>query len=141
MKLGDIVNPTNHNTLQRIGIAIAMLSLLVLTGIHNPLGGYETTYSYTVAGVQSDPPARPPKMTVREAKTKEEFEQVIAADNAYNSSFSRTAFRDLDFFQWRSEAALLYSLGTLGSLFFYALLVVTGGIVWILVFQDGHTEP
>jgi hypothetical protein len=140
MKLGGLMNTRRYNIVQRVGVIITVASLLILIGIHNPSGGYETTYFYTVAGVQSDPPVQPPKMTIREAQTKEEWEQVIAGWNAYNASLNKTVVGDLDFFQWRSEAALLYSVGTLGGLFFYALLVVIGGVVWVLTFADRRKE-
>jgi hypothetical protein len=128
------------NDTQKVGLFAVIFCVLILIALHNPTDGYETSFIYTTPGQPMPPDVHKPTMTLAEADTKEKFDEVIRQETEWGKAYSATLTQyheaEIDFLNWRSEGAFWPQIGRIKILFLFVVVLIAGGITWILIFRD-----
>lgn len=99
-----------QNQLQKIGFFLAVLILLLLLALHNPIHGYQTETSI------SDMSGMPSFLL---------------------KSWSAT---ELDFLEWRSIGASVDALKSIGTVITWLIVNLLALIVWLIIFSSKTNE-
>lgn len=133
--------PRNLNLTQRYGLFAAMLVLLGLVVIHNPIDGYTTGYSYATPGQPMPKGMLPPDTDKINTKlSQEEFDalwkQYSDYATAYNASLPQSHWVEYSFLDWDSDGAFLAAVGPIKNFLMFAVSIVLATGLWIWLFAS-----